>query len=653
MISKRCRAPDALIPNLEFQIWNEHPSAGPSDGIPTKPPVPKAVLRQTYARGIRMRDSLMMDLRFAGRMLRKSPVFTIVAASCIAIGSGAMATIFSAMNALVLRPLPGAADAARLVRMERKRPGGNDGVSASYPLYQWISARARSLSAVAASGKGAFTLRAGEGVGVAVYGNFVTDNFFNVLGVRPKVGRFFAPREEPVIVVSEGFWRSYLGADSSAIGREIAVNGHRYTLVGVAPSEFQGVDAPIRTDAWIPIAMRRELRPNTGPLADVNATWLRLCARLAPGVSIDAAHRDVAALTASFVKEATEPSVYRDYTDMQFSQLSGLPPDASRPLAFFLILLLGAAALVLLIASVNVASMLSARAIARQREMAVRSALGASRGRLVRQLLTEILVLFALGAAGGTVIAEFATAAFERMPIPGALPFALELSPDWRVFSFALGIALVTGVVFGLAPSLQAAAKDIALRMREGSFGSGTRRSRATSVLVIGQLALSLVLLISAGLFLQALQLVARDALVRLRRPDEEDPALERQQQSSRERDDECDEEGLGRREEMGPEIGGAEQLPRVADRFQRRRHRDVARDVMHQLPRGEEKTDEDCELASALELRPYTYALAGHRPPLRSISTRSHAYSPMLITITTSSTNRMSPYMTPLWKLL
>ena len=472
----------------------------------------RALPRPTRARGDGMLASLTTDLRFAGRMLRKSPVFTIVAAACISIGSGAMATIFSAMNSLVLRPLPGASDAARLVRIERKRPGGRDGVSASYPLYQLLRSRTHTLSGIATWGKAALTLRAGQGEGVAIYGNFVSGNFFDVLGVRPDVGRFFAADEDSVelahsvIVVSNAFWRAYLGADPTAVGREITVNGFRYTLIGVTPATFQGVDAPIQTDAWIPLAMQRQLRPTSGPLGDRNVTWLRLCARLAPDVSPDAAHRELAALTASYIADAGEPAVYRQYSDMQITQLTGLPVDASRPLAIFLSLLLGAAGLVLLIASVNVASMLSARAIARQREMAVRAALGAARSRLVRQLLTEILVLFALGAAGGMVIAVFATAAFEHMSIPFALPFALELSPDWRVFTFALGVSLATGLLFGLAPALRAVGRDIATRMRDGSLGSGTRRTWGSNALVVGQLALSLVLLISAGLFLQGLQ---------------------------------------------------------------------------------------------------------------------------------------------------
>ena len=219
-------------------------------------------------------ENLGGDLRFAVRMLRKSPVFLIVAVTCIALGSGAVTTIYSAMNALVLRPLPGTTNGDRLVRIERKLPGSDDGVSASYPFYEQLRDRSRTLDGVIAWGKVSLTLRGGGEAGTVIYGNLVSGNIFSVLGVRPALGRFFTPAEDrteltdAVIVVSEGFWRSYLGADSSAIGRDIMVNGRPFTLIGVAPRDFQGLDAPIRTDAWVPLHMQRAVRVIPGPLDD-------------------------------------------------------------------------------------------------------------------------------------------------------------------------------------------------------------------------------------------------------------------------------------------------------------------------------------------------------------------------------------------------
>jgi len=460
-----------------------------------------------------MLESLKMDLQFAARMLRKSPLFTIVAVGCISLGAGAVATIFSAMNAMVLRPLPAAADATRLFRIERKEPGKPDGISASYPYYEYLRDNASSLDGLVAWGKTSLSLRSsGAEMGTAVYGNFVSGNFFSVLGVRPALGRFFVPDEDrtelthPVIVVSEGFWRAHLGADSSVVGKEIWVNGNRFTLVGVTPAEFQGTDAPIQTDAWLPLRMRALIAPNADPLSSVSAIWLRTAGRLKPGVSPEAVSRELSQLTVQLKAQGSEPSWMDKYTDARFSRLMGLPPDATSWLAQFLGILLAAAALVLLIASVNVASMLSARAMARRREMAVRAALGASRGRLIRQLLTEILLLFVFGAAGGMALAYGATAALERLPVPAELQFSLEISPDLRVFAFALGLSLITGVIVGLIPALRAARADVSARLRDGAAGATGRRTLMANTLVVGQLALSLVLLVGAGLFVRALE---------------------------------------------------------------------------------------------------------------------------------------------------
>jgi predicted permease len=459
-----------------------------------------------------MLATLASDLRFALRMLRKSPVFTLVAVLVIALGSGAVTTIFSAMNALLLRPLAGTADARRLVRIEPVKRGDDGVFSVAYPHYEYLRGRTRTLDGLVAWSKAALTVSA-RGEGAAIYGNFVSGDYFSALGVRPALGRFFAPEEtrteltHPVVVVSEDFWRAHLGGDSAAVGRTVTVNGRPFTLVGVAPAAFMGLDAPIRTDAWVPIMMVRQVQPQT-TLTEQRSSWLRMAGRLAPGADAEAVRRELAALTAE--RRADEPALAEalPFDDFRLPTLTGLPSDATRTLGRFLGLLLGAAALVLLIASVNVASMLSARAVARRREMAVRAALGAARGRLVRQLLTEILLLFALGAVGGVAITAAATNALERIRVPGTMGtivFAFELSPDLRVLAFALLVSLLTGVAFGLAPALQGARKDITARLRSDSAGGGTRRGLLGNALVVGQLALSLVLLVAAGLFLRAL----------------------------------------------------------------------------------------------------------------------------------------------------
>lgn len=455
----------------------------------------------------RMLHSFTSDVRLALRMLRKNPAFTVIAVLVIAIGSGAVTTIFSAMNALVLRPLPGTHGTERLVDIERRSADYSEGMSASYDYYRQLRERTRTLSGIAAWSKVSLTI-ADRSQGNAVYGNIVSGNYFSLLGVRPALGRFFAPDEDAtplahsVVVVPHGFWQSALGSDSSAIGRAVTVNGNPYTLVGVAPEGFRGVFSPLKVDAWVPLMMQQQLRA-TRDLDD--APWLRTFGQLAPGATVEQARQELTTLTVRYIAERGDRGGNRDYNSIRLSELTGLPADARAGFLGFMGLLLGAAALVLLIASVNVASMLSARAIARQREMAVRVALGAGRARLVRQLLTETMLLFILGAIGGMGVASLATAALERVPIPTDAAISLELSPDPRVLAFALALSLATGLIFGLSPALQASRKDVTAQLREGSTGSGTRRRLMSHALIVGQLAMSLVLLVGAGLFLRAL----------------------------------------------------------------------------------------------------------------------------------------------------
>ena len=457
-------------------------------------------------------SSFAADLRYAGRMLRKSPVFTVVVIAVISLGTGAVTTVYSAMNALVFRPLPGVAGGDRLVTMERRTADRQNEIVASLPYLEHLRTRARTVSGVGAWSKVSLTIQAGA-EGAPASGFLVTGNYFSLLGVRPAVGRFFLPEEDstpmthPVIVLSHAFWTKWYGADSSIVGRQVAVNGHPFTVIGVAAREFRGIVGPIVTDAWVPIMMRGAVRPEIrASLADPAHAWLQFFGRLAEGATRESAERELSAITAGLSAEGTEPSRFAAFNTVRLWPMTGLPEDASTAVLGFMSLLLGAAALVLLIASVNVASMLSARAIARRRELAVRAALGAGRGRLVRQLLTEILVLFLLGAIGGVGLTFVATNALEHLPIPGDVTVVLELSPDVRVLAFALVVSLITGLVFGLPPALKASRNDITARLRDGAAGSGVRRGLIGNALIVGQLSLALVLLVAAGLFLRALK---------------------------------------------------------------------------------------------------------------------------------------------------
>jgi len=466
------------------------------------------------ARSPDMLEHVRNDIGFALRMLRKSPVFTVVAVSAIALGSGAVTTIFSAMNAVVLRPLPGAAEASRLVGIELAERDGRFEVAGTSAIYEGLRDDARTMNGVAAWGRVSLTISAG-GEGAVVSGNYASGNYFSVLGVRPALGRFFLPEEDrtpnshPVLVVSHAFWTTRLGADSGAIGRAVRVNGNPYTLIGVAPEGFRGVITLIPVDGWVPLMMQGQINPHRNLAV---ARWLRMFGRLQDGVAMDVAQADLGVIAAA---QAAQPSAgasarTRQVTGVRLAMLRAVPEDARGVFFGFMSLLLGAATLVLLIASVNVAAMLSARAMARRREIAMRAALGASRGRLVAQLLTEVLLLFCIGGSGGVALAFAATRAATTVTLPTDVVVPPDMAPDWRVMAFALLVSLVTGLVFGLAPALGASRDDIVTRLRADSVGAGTRRGWAGNTLIVAQLALSLVLLVAAGLFTRALDIGSR-----------------------------------------------------------------------------------------------------------------------------------------------
>jgi len=450
--------------------------------------------------------SWLQDVRLAGRTLRQTPLFTAIVVLVVALGTGAVSTVFSAMNAILLRPVPGVADPATLIALQPARRDGQTAEQIGWTRYVHLRDHARGVAGIAAWGRAPFTIADG-GAGTSVLGNMVSGNYFAVLGIEPALGRFFTedenrtPGTHPVLVVSHAFWQAHLGGDPAVIGRPIGVNGHQFTLIGVAPPAFRGLYTGLAIDAWAPLMMQPQLRPRAN-LRD--AAWLWSFARLAPGVAAPAAEAELSALTEAHERAIGAPDRPDSYSRIRVTPLTGFPGGSKKPFAF-LGVLLGAAALVLVIAGVNVGAMLSARYASRSRDLAVRAALGAGRMRLIRQLLTEVLALFGLGALGGFTVALAATAALERLPLPAWVPVTIEISPDLRVFAFAVAASLAAGLIFGLVPALQGARRDITDRLKAESAGSGRRRSRLGRALVAGQLALSLVLLVAAGLFVRAM----------------------------------------------------------------------------------------------------------------------------------------------------
>lgn len=453
-------------------------------------------------------DSLISDLRHAARRLAAAPGFTLAAALCVAIGVGATTTIFSLVNALVLRPLPGLTDPGRLVEVGRTEDGrGSD--TFSYPNFTDLATDGEALEELAAWELVPLGLGGGTAEPAVALGMAVSGNYFGTLGVKPWRGRFFAPGEsrigavQPVAVLGYSRWRR-LGADPGIVGQGVKVNGLPVTVIGVAPPGFRGTLAPLEPDLWVPLGMQAPGLPAAATFEHRANNSLLAFGRLRPGVSVDQAQARLDVVMERLVAEYSE----NRGQGVLVSPLGGVPAAMRAPVALFLSALMVVVGLLLLIACVNVAGMLLVRSLGRAREVAVRQALGASRGRLLQQLLTESLLLFALGGAGGVLLALWTTrllAAFDP-PLPPPFDIAIDLSLDLRVLSFALAISLLTGVLFGLRPALAASRTALVPALRNEAGAGPLRRAWGRYLLVGGQVAMTLLLLLGSGLFLRALQ---------------------------------------------------------------------------------------------------------------------------------------------------
>lgn len=458
-------------------------------------------------------ESLVQDLRFAFRTLSKRPAFTLAAVLSLGLGIGANTTIFSLVNALLLRPLP-VEDPERLVAIYT-RDERNPGFAALSHL-NWKDYREQNqvFSGMLGYDWAGMSVATAGGEPSVTVGQLVSGDYFDLLGIRAQFGRTFRPEEDgapgghPVAVVSHAFWRERLEADPEAVGRTIRVNGSPYSVIGVAPESFTGTDRGIRPELWIPMAMNRQIRP------DDEANWYETrrglfvgaVGRLKPGVSIEQARETLTAIGKRLESEYPQDNKGRNV------QLVSLPeatihPQLRQGVVAGSALLMTVVALVLLVACANVANLLLARAAARRREIAIRLSQGASRGRLVRQLLTESFVLALLGGVLGLLIAVWARQAFLHVLPTLPFPASIDLPLDTRVLGFTVAVALLTGFLFGLVPALQASRPELvpALKDQASLQGGGRRTFGLRGLLVAGQVALSLVSLIAAGLFLRSL----------------------------------------------------------------------------------------------------------------------------------------------------
>ena len=437
----------------------------------------------------------LADLRYTLRRLRSAPVFTSVTVLTLALGIGGAAAIFSAVNPILFEPLP-YPDGRRIVMLWESGPDGSR-AEGSFGMYSALAERSRSFEGIAALKSWQPTM-SGADQPERLEGQRVNASYFAILRVAPFLGRDFQADEDrqdgpKVVIISDGLWRRRFGADRAIIGGTIRLDDDSYTVVGVMPNGFENIVAP-GADVWAP------LQYGLGQ----GRTWghhLRAIARLAPGVSSSQATQDLDAIGRVVLREQN-PETYRDSVAFL---VASLHEDVTRGVRGALLAILGAVMLVLLIACVNVTNLLLARGVQRRGEFALRAALGAGRGRLVRQQLTESLVLAALGGALGMVVARLGVRALTTLS-PADLPRVHAIQIDGAVFLFGLVVTTLLGIAIGLTPALHAARSDPQQQLQQGSRRMVGQQPRVRRALVVAEVALALVLLVGTGLLLRSLQ---------------------------------------------------------------------------------------------------------------------------------------------------
>jgi len=463
------------------------------------------------ARGANLLGALAQDLRYGLRMLGKNPGSAAAVVLALALGIGLNTTVFSFVNALLLRPPTRVAAPDKLLQLWL-RNRGTSGIEAylplTYPDYVYYRDHNQSFTGMLAfDGDPESVIWNRSGEGQVVEGQLVSGNFFSLLGVKASLGRTFLPEDDqpgnpqPVVVLGHSFWQQRLDSDSQIVGKSLLLNGTSFSVIGVAPVGFAGLLVGIEPDFWAPVTMAVQILHDSGRLTNRQGYWLFAVARLKPGVDALRAGSEMNLL--ALLIEQEHPDTNKNLGASLFP--ATLVPGPYRGyVSAFTGLLMAVFGLVLVIACVNAASLLLARATGRAREMAIRSALGAGRGRLIRQMLVESTLLSGLAGCLGLALAYW-TAPLLLALKPASLPITLKVPLDWRVLLFTSFVSLLTGIVFGLAPALRSVRVQVAPILKDEAQSASYRKSRLRSSLVIGEIATCMVLLVGAALCVRSL----------------------------------------------------------------------------------------------------------------------------------------------------
>jgi predicted permease len=452
-------------------------------------------------------QTLFQDLHYGFRQLLKRPGFTFLAIVSMALGIGANTAIFSLVDTVVFRPLP-VRNASELQELYGTLHNGADYTIQSYLNYKDYRDRNQVFSGLVAFRIAVASL-SHNGNNERVWGTMASANYFDVLGVPPLLGRGFLPEEDqtpkshPVVVLSYGCWQKRFASDPAIVGRSVLVNNVPFTVVGVAPKGFIGTDVAYSPEFWTPMMM--------GPVIEPGSNWLEnrasdnsfVVGRLKPGITKAQAQASLRALTFEMGKEHPEENAGRG---IELIPPGLFIPDIRNGVFAFTAVLGAVGFLVLLLACVNLANLLLARATERRKEIAIRLAVGASRRRLIRQLMTESVMLSLAGGIFGVLVAAAINRVVQRVDFPIDIALVFDLRIDWRVLSFTLGLSVLTGMLFSLIPALQSSKPELVPALKDETSMAGFRRSRLRNTLVVAQITLSLVLLISAGLIVRSLQ---------------------------------------------------------------------------------------------------------------------------------------------------